>query len=278
SKESSLHGGTIFHDAASKAIYVSNQSRLTAPETILSKNRFEQWLWDLATAKVREYRSNNGVFSAAEFTAACEDDGQKKSFSGVSAQHQNAEAERAIQTIVYWPDIIWSTGLTPMEFLTTVRSDHKDIRRLHVWGCPTFVLDAKLAEDKKIPKFKMRSEWTVPWNFEVSLVAGRPRTQLAHWKRRQEAREDARAAESARRLLLLVPEDIRPHRDPVATTPIVDDSDSDDDSVADDSSPVPVLESEGDLWADHPSVTAGPSTPKAQTPALVEDDSPACSR
>ncbi|EJK66653.1 hypothetical protein THAOC_12407, partial [Thalassiosira oceanica] len=28
---------------------------------------------------------------------------------------------------------------------------------MHVWGCPTFVLDAKLAEDKKIPKFKMRS-------------------------------------------------------------------------------------------------------------------------
>jgi len=390
SRDSSLHGGTIFHDAASKAIYVSNQSRLTAPETILSKNRFEQWLWDLAHAKVQEYRSDNGVFSAAEFTAACEEDGQKQSFSGVSAQHQNAEAERAIQTIVYmaryymvhaalhwgvdgsddlnlWPFAIdhactvynllphRSTGLTPMEFLTTVRSDHKDIRRLHVWGCPTFVLDAKLAEDKKIPKFKMRSrmgqylgtsrshssqvalvrnlhtgyvspQWHVLFDddfetvysggssspeletivnglFETSLetyveeeyddgeLVYRPppldevwlsegerrerRKSLNDQRERRKAREEARAAESARRLRLLVPEDIRPHRDPVETTPIVYDSDSDDDSVADDSSPVPVLESEGDLWADHPSVTAGPSTPGAPTPALVEDDSPA---
>lgn len=101
STASSLHGGTIFHDAASKAIYVSNQSLLTAPETILSKNRFEQWLWDLAVAKVKHYRSDNGVFKAADFKAACEEEGQTQSFSGVSAQHQNAEAERAIQTIVY---------------------------------------------------------------------------------------------------------------------------------------------------------------------------------
>jgi transposase InsO family protein len=41
------------------------------------------------------------VFTAQEFVEACEDDKQTQSFSGVGAQHQNAEAERAIQTVMY---------------------------------------------------------------------------------------------------------------------------------------------------------------------------------
>eukprot|EP00956_Cyclotella_meneghiniana_P011178 scaffold15697_cov40-Cyclotella_meneghiniana.AAC.6 len=40
--------------------------------------------------------------SAAElFKDACKDEHQSQSFSGVGAQHQNAEAERAIQTVMY---------------------------------------------------------------------------------------------------------------------------------------------------------------------------------
>ena len=389
SKTSKFHGGTIFHDAASKAIYVANQSRLTAPETVLSKNRFEEWLWDLAAARVQHYHSDNGVFTAEDFKADCEKKGQTQSHSGVSAQHQDAEAERAIQTIVYmaryfmvhaalhwgvdgsddlnlWPFAVdhactiynllphRSTGLTPMEFLTHVKSDHADIRRMHVLFCPCFVLDARLAEGKKIPKFKMRSrmgqylgtsrshssqvalvrnlhteyispqyhvlfdddfetvysggssgdefETIVNGLFETSLetyaeeeydddgelVYSPPpldevwlsegerrerRQSLKDQRERHQARVDERAAECARRNRLFNPADLQA---PAPPAPVVEDSDSDEeDSVADDSSPVPVIESEGDLWADHPSVTTGPSTPGAPNPAVIEDDSPA---
>ncbi len=38
---------------------------------------------------------------------------------------------------------VWS-GLTPLELITRERSDYKDLLCCHVWGCPVFVLEAKL--------------------------------------------------------------------------------------------------------------------------------------
>ena len=49
------------------------------------------------------------------------------------------------------------TGITPLERLTNTKADHKDLLRSHVWGCPTFVLDARLQDGKKIPKWNKRS-------------------------------------------------------------------------------------------------------------------------
>ena len=187
-----FNGGTIFRDSASKAIFVENQVTLGAGETVLSKSKFEQWLWELAARKVKHYHSDNGVFKAKEFRKACDLERQSQSFSGVDAQFQNAEAERAIQTIIYmaryymihaavnwgcdgtddmelWPFAVdhaayvynllpqRSSGLTPLEFLSSIRSDHSDLRRLHVWGCPVYVLDPKLAGGKKIPKWNRRA-------------------------------------------------------------------------------------------------------------------------
>ena len=49
------------------------------------------------------------------------------------------------------------SGITPLEFLTGNRSDHRDLRRCHVWGCPVFVLDARLQDNKKLPKWNQCS-------------------------------------------------------------------------------------------------------------------------
>ena len=182
------HGGTIFNDAATGGIWVENQVSLGAGETITSKKKFEQWLFELACIEVKHYRSDNGVFDSELFREECDSKDQTQSFSGVGAQHQNARAERSIQTIMYmartfmlhvalhwseshvddlslWPfavkHAVWLynrlpnpiTGLTPMEMLTNVKTDHRDLLRSHVWGCPTFVLDPKLQNDQKIPKW-----------------------------------------------------------------------------------------------------------------------------
>ncbi len=45
-----------------------------------------------------------------------------------------------------------ASGITPLELLTSNCSDFSDLRRAHVWGCPVFVLDARLQDGKKIPK------------------------------------------------------------------------------------------------------------------------------
>ena len=187
-----FHGGTIFNDAATGTIFVENQVSLGAGETLMSKAIFEQWLYELAIVEVSHYRSDNGVFQAEDFKDDCADKGQKQSFSGVGAQHQNAHAERSIQTIMcmarhsllhvslhwtnevvgnlsLWPFVVkhvaWLynrmpnrvTGLTPIELLTKTKADHKDLLRSHVWGCPVFVLDPKLQNGQKIPKWNRRS-------------------------------------------------------------------------------------------------------------------------
>jgi transposase InsO family protein len=97
----SYHGGTIFRDAASKYIHVENQVSLSAGETVMSKLKFEEWLWEQARVSVRHYHSDNGVFTSELFKEACAEEKQTQSFSGVGAQHQNAKAERAIQTVMY---------------------------------------------------------------------------------------------------------------------------------------------------------------------------------
>jgi transposase InsO family protein len=183
-----FHGGTIFRYASSKYIHVQNQVSLGAGETVNAKMRFEDWLWETARARVKHYHSDNGVFTAEAFRDSCKEDRQTQSFSGVGAQHQNAEAERAIQTIMYmarsfmihaalhWgedgsDDISqWSfavdhaswlynhipqrgSGISPLEMVMQCKSDHRDLMRTHVWGCPVYVLEPSLQNGKKLPKW-----------------------------------------------------------------------------------------------------------------------------
>ena len=69
--ENKYSGGTIFNDAASGAIWVENQVSLGAFETIMSKSKFEEWLYELSRDEVSHYRSDNGVFNSEEFREAC---------------------------------------------------------------------------------------------------------------------------------------------------------------------------------------------------------------
>jgi hypothetical protein len=96
-----FNGGTIYNDAASGLIWVENQVSLRTSETIMGKERFEQWLYDIACVGVKHYHGNNGIFEEEEYHQECTKRMQLQSFSGVGAQHQNSKAEQAIQTIMY---------------------------------------------------------------------------------------------------------------------------------------------------------------------------------
>ncbi len=143
--------------------------------------------------EVKHYHGNNGIFSTEEYCLECKEKGQSQSFSGVGAQHQNAGAERAIQTIMFmahsfmvhsslhwtdrglddillWPfavkHVVWiynrvpnrQSGLTLLELLTKSKADHRDLLRAHVWGCPAIVLEPQLQNNKKLPKWN-RHAW-----------------------------------------------------------------------------------------------------------------------
>ncbi len=169
-------------------IWVENQVSLGANETVMGKSCFEQWLWDMAYTEVKHYHGDNGIFSAEEYCLECKEERQSQSFSGVGAQHQNARAERAIQTTMFmacsfmvlaslhWTEqgsddislwlfivkhVVWiynrvpsrQSGLTPLELLTKSKADHPNILRAHVWGCPAIVLEPQLQNDEKLPKW-----------------------------------------------------------------------------------------------------------------------------
>ena len=110
--------------------------------------------------------------------------------SGVGAHHQNGVAENAIKNVTYkaralmihaalcWPDIsdktLWpmalnhaaylhnkmpsmDTGLSPEEVWSSSKSSNSAITNLHTWGCPAYVLNPRLQDGQKIPKWSPRS-------------------------------------------------------------------------------------------------------------------------
>jgi hypothetical protein len=49
------------------------------------------------------------------------------------------------------------SGITLLEMVTNIKSDHRDLMQVHVWGCPVYVLEAKLQDGKKLPKWNRRA-------------------------------------------------------------------------------------------------------------------------
>ena len=64
---------------------------------------------------------------------------------------------------------VWS-GLIPLELITHERSDYKDILRCHVWGCPVFVLEAKLQTYQKLPNGIDALEWVNLQDFQMNTL------------------------------------------------------------------------------------------------------------
>ena len=185
-------GGTLFYDHASGLIFVQHQVSLGASDTIRSKNTFELFA-ERCGRKITRYHTDNGHFTAEAFEASLRREGptpQIHTLSGAGAHHQNGGAERAIQTVSYmarammvhaylhWPShfspTLWPMALdyacwvynhvpkkdsqtAPMETFTGTTMDCRYLRRARVWGCPAYVLNPRLADGQKIPKWALRA-------------------------------------------------------------------------------------------------------------------------
>jgi hypothetical protein len=184
-------GGTLFVDFATNYIFHHHQVNLTAAATVRSKHACERHFIELGY-KIQGYWADNNPFQSKLWTDDCKlQHQQHTTFSGVGAQHQNY-VERHQQTIfnwsramllhfvLHWPQqanenlwpffvdhavYLWNTlpsrnnsQIAPKELFTNVAfEDYRHLQRAHVIGCPVFVLDPKLQESKKIPKWNMRS-------------------------------------------------------------------------------------------------------------------------
>ena len=182
-------GGAIFIDHATKLIHNTHQFTTTAAESVNSKHKFESFCDDHGIS-ISQYLADNNPFHAAEWKSDCDNQGQKRTYSGVGAHHQNY-VERPIQTIfnmsramllhlsIHWPQMadpqlwpfavdhavyLWNnipnseTRLSPYELFTQATYLNRNhLQRLHVFGCPVYVLDPTLQDGKRLPKWKKRS-------------------------------------------------------------------------------------------------------------------------
>lgn len=182
-------GGCIFVDHASQYIHVEHQIQLNSHETLKSKHKWESLCYEFGVG-VQSYQADNGTFSSREYAEDLQNLRQHVRFAGVGAHHQNGIAERAIQTIMSmartmmihaqmrWPDTsdlsLWpmavdyavfiynntpnpTTGIAPIDVITRTRVPRTRLMDTHVWGCPTYVLDPRLQDGKKIPRWQPRS-------------------------------------------------------------------------------------------------------------------------
>ena len=113
-------------------------------------------------------------------------------FSGVGAHFQNGVAKRNLQTItlwartmmmhqlIHWPEAfdaalwpfamnhavhLWNSmprernGLAPYEIFTGVKlPSYSVLLQARVWECPTYVLDPRLQDGHKLPKWTKRAQ------------------------------------------------------------------------------------------------------------------------
>jgi hypothetical protein len=183
-------GACIFTDLATKFTHVEPQVSFTSHETLEATSRFES-LRRESGIKVQSYRFDNGsAFTSAEFQAKLANDTQSSTRAGTGAHSQNGTAERAVFTLsslartmmihaaIHWPSIsdtsLWpmavrqaayihnrfpmqDNGLSPYELLTQSKWERRRLLDLHVWGAPVYVLDPRIQDGKKLPRWTPRS-------------------------------------------------------------------------------------------------------------------------
>ena len=91
-------GGSLYCDVATGRVKIYFQSSFTAEETVWTKILFEK---ESAAegVKIRCYSTDNGVFTAKEFTAQLLQEEQWTRRSGVGGHHHNGVAEKAIKDV-----------------------------------------------------------------------------------------------------------------------------------------------------------------------------------
>ena len=181
-------GGCVFVDHMSSYLHVEHQLGFSSSETIRAKQNFEKLALDNGVI-VSTYHVDNGTFKANAFVSHIREHNQKIQYCGVNAHHKNAVAERSICTLsecaralllhaaLHWKSGIDSSlwplavsyaaylynhlpnaqGIAPADLFTRVQIPRHKLKSFHTWGCPVYVLDPKLQQGKKLPRWEPRA-------------------------------------------------------------------------------------------------------------------------
>jgi len=179
---------TIFIDHFSRLRFVHLQTNDSSEETLAAKRAFETFTAEHGV-KILHYHCDNGRFQDNAFRQACHDEGQQLTFCGVNAHFQNGIAERSIRDLseiarkqlfharARWPQAVhfalWQYALRNAALLHNTLPVLKDgtsrielfssihvgsnMKHVHTFGCPVFVLQNVLASGKSLPRWSPRA-------------------------------------------------------------------------------------------------------------------------
>jgi hypothetical protein len=138
---------------------------------------------------VQDYLTDSGAFKANKFVKHIHETHQLMRFCGTNAHHNNEVDERAIQTIsnmarsmilhasMHWKDgidaslctqsVTYAThvyntttkdGVCPADIFFGSAVPRHRLMDLNVWGCPVYVLDPKIQQGQKLPRWAPKSK------------------------------------------------------------------------------------------------------------------------
>ena len=214
SSESSMYkGGAIFVDHTTSFVHVEHQTSLTSHDTLQAKEQYEFMCRDYGVLPQQYLSDTAKCFTSQEYTAHLRKFSQTSRYAGVGAHHGNGIAEKAIQDVmscartlllhaaIHWPDQadpqLWpmavdhavflhnhlpnpNTGLSPFLLFTKQQWQHSKYHELHVFGCPVYVLDKKISDGHKLPRWKPRSSRHVYMGFSKHHASSVPLTLNPH--------------------------------------------------------------------------------------------------
>ena len=76
-------------ERAEIVIKIYPQTSASASSTLISKGKFEDFMWQEAGIRVKHYHSDQGVFASKLFRDDCSTLNQEQTFSGAYAKHQS---------------------------------------------------------------------------------------------------------------------------------------------------------------------------------------------
>ena len=205
---------TIFVDHYSKLSFVYLQQSTNADKTIKTKPAFESYAWHTAGIQIKHYHVDNGRFAETKWLDDIEKKNQTQSFCDVGAHYQNGIAEKEFK--IYkkaqeqWCFMHHTNGPnhTQQHFghtqyarLTKISTQHQNpiqpsycqsifpqttsrpqLRHHRVYGCPLYVLKAKLQDGKSVGKMEpTSSNWHLSWPItktrKISSSSSQPKEQ-----------------------------------------------------------------------------------------------------
>ena len=168
-------GATGFLDNHTGYSYSSLQTSLDGEQTLAAKHSFEAHA-NTCGVTIKKYRADNGRFAEKSFRDDVQNASQTIEYCAVDTHHQNGIIERHFQKLSsqariillhakrHWPAmisvILWpfaykyaellynhldidDKGYSPIQKFCK-NTESIDMKTLHTWGCPCYVLDSSL--------------------------------------------------------------------------------------------------------------------------------------